>query len=139
VDNTEPTPEQLAEWESWCDERPPKVAEVARRLPPWKLYRLHPPGQIVRILHYDEQENGDVTLTVSVDDDLNFVMFEREVFGVNPSNLTECDPPSGTELVGALIHGEAVAEFIDDSLRPAFLGAEEAERVRRQLEEDRDE
>jgi len=75
-----------------------------------------------------------VTVRVFVGGDLNFVMFEREVFGVDPSKLQECKPPGPDEVTGSLLHGEQAEQFIDTTLRPALLGPEEAERVRRQLE-----
>lgn len=86
----EPTAEQLAEWQEWLWERPPAVREVAERLPPWKLYRMTDTGQRVRILQYDEHHDDSVTLTVSVDNYFNFVLVERNVFGIDPAVMEPC-------------------------------------------------
>jgi len=99
----EPTPGQLAEYEKWIAARPPAVAAVARRFQPWKLYRL-PSGHRVTVYSFGEKPDGTVTLTVTVSGDFNLVTFERNVFGVNPDNLTECDLPAAGERLGALFN-----------------------------------
>ncbi len=43
----EPSDEQRASWAEWLAERPLEVRKLAKRFPPWKLYRLDPPGQRV--------------------------------------------------------------------------------------------
>ena len=124
----DPTPTELAEWEEWCDSRPPAIAEVARRLPPWKLYRLKSTDQRVTIAVYDEpldektgEPSGDpVTLQVDVDGRFNFVIFERRVFGVSPDDLEECDLPEG-EVVGALFTEEAEVEGFIEAARRAQI------------------
>jgi hypothetical protein len=128
------TPEQLESWEEWLDERPPAVAEVARRLPPWKLYRLKSTDQLVTIYAYDEilegEKTGQVSLKVDVSGRFNFLVFERRVFGIDPDDLEEADAPPEDELVGVVFQGEEADKFIDEVARPALLGEEEAERVR---------
>jgi hypothetical protein len=91
----EPNEEQLAEWEEWLDERPPAVQEVARRLPPWKLYYLtSAPPQRVTINSYnvimEGEREGEVVLNIHVGSYLNFVMFDRNVFDVPHADLVEC-------------------------------------------------
>ncbi len=43
-------------------------------------------------------ENG--TVTVAVSGEFNAVTFERQVFGVNPDDLDECDLPAKDEVTG---------------------------------------
>jgi len=132
----EPNAEQLAEWEEWCDSRPTKVAEVARRLVPWKLYQMRSTGQRVVIVHYDEEESGEVSLSVDVSGAYNFLMFDRQVFGVDPDDLELASwPPEEGDIVGTLLPEELVGPFIDEVARPAILGPKEAERVRREIED----
>jgi hypothetical protein len=96
----EPNAEQLAEWEEWLnDPAHAPVAEVARKLPPWKVYWMKdPPGQRVTINSYhdiledsDRHRKGDVVLNVNVGGYFNFVVIERDVFDVPWQDLTECD------------------------------------------------
>jgi hypothetical protein len=95
-----PTDEELAEWEEWlADPEHAPVADVARRLPPWKVYWMkNPPGQRVMINSYhdiledgERFRKGDVVLNVHVGSYLNFVVVERDVFDVPWQDLTECD------------------------------------------------
>lgn len=95
-----PTEQDLAEWEAWLnDPAHAAVADVARALPPWKVYWMKdPPGQRVTINSYhdvledsDRHKRGDVLLNVHVGGYLNFVVIERDVFDVPWQNLTVCD------------------------------------------------
>ena len=123
----DPTSAELAEWEEWCDSRPSPIAEVARRLPPWKLYRLKSTGQRVTIAAYDEpldEETGEpsgnpVTLKVDVDGRFNFVIFDRRVFGVAPDNLEECDDlPDKGEPIGTILTEDAdIDDFVEAARR----------------------
>lgn len=78
----EPTPEQKSAWKTWVAERPLTVRAVAERFDPWSLYRMKPNGERVTIASFGEGENGVVTVTVNVTAEYNFVLFERQVFGV---------------------------------------------------------
>ncbi len=108
----EPTDNELAEWEEWCDSRPPEVAEVARRFPPWELYRIES-GHCCTVYSYGEKEGGGVSLTVSVTGEYNRVAFPRNVFGIDPDELTPCDLPAADEKLGAVMTDkDEVAKFI---------------------------
>ena len=79
-----------AVWEEWVSTRPPVVQDLCRRYPPDRLYLLTPPGQRVTLVSYNE--NGTVNVYVSAQ--WNCLVFEREVFGVDPNDLEECDLPN---------------------------------------------
>lgn len=96
----EPTQEQRDGWEAWVNERPPAVKAVAERFQPWKLYRLGSTGH--RVYIYSIGEGDEITLTVVVSGEYNFVTFERRVFGIYPDELVECELPGKDEIVGSL-------------------------------------
>lgn len=79
------TPEQIAEWEKWLDERPPHVREIAEEFPPWPTYRLTTTGQYAAITQYDEHEDGRVTVRVNVWRD--WLPLVHGVFGIDPRSL----------------------------------------------------
>lgn len=81
-------------WAEWVSTRPPIVQDLCRRYPPDRLYWLSPPGQRVIIVGYSESG----TLTVNVSRKFNVLCFERQVFGIDPGNLTECDLPNQFEV-----------------------------------------
>lgn len=56
-------------------------------------------GHRVFPLSYSE----DGTVTVAVTGQFNFTVFERQVFGVSPDDLEECDLPTEDEILGAVI------------------------------------
>lgn len=105
----EPTAEQEAEWKKWVESRPKIVRKVAERFDPWSLYRMGKTGQRVTIAAFSE----DGTVRVNVSGEHNFTLFERSVFGVNPDDLTPCDPPTANELTGAMLTPQEVDENID--------------------------
>ena len=86
-------------WDEWVATRPPVVQWLCRRLPPDRLYRMKPNRQRVTLVSYSE--NG--TVTVAVSGEFNAVTFERQVFGVNPDDLDECDLPAKDEVTGVLL------------------------------------
>jgi len=90
-----PTPEQRAEWDAWLAERPACVRAVAEKLSPWTLYRLRSSGHRVRVFCFSEHDDDTVTVRVLVEHRWNpeGLLFERQVFGVDPSNLEECALP----------------------------------------------
>ena len=94
----EPAEEQARKWDEWVKERPECVRVVAERFKPWKLYRLKESGHRVYLKSFSE----DGTMTVVVCGRFNFVMFERNVFGINPDDLTECDLPEPGEVTGSM-------------------------------------
>lgn len=96
-----------AGWEEWVSSLPPADQELCRRYPPDRLYLLKPTGQRVVLFSYNE--NGTVTVDVSVQWNSMFgVFFDTRVFGINPSDLEECDlPPEGDPTDSMLIDMES--------------------------------
>ena len=86
-------------WREWVATRPPVVQDLCQRYPPDRLYWMQPTGSRVTLVSYSE--NGTVTGRVS--GDWNLTMFEREVFGVDPADLEECDLPADDEPLGAML------------------------------------
>jgi hypothetical protein len=53
-------------------------------------------------------------MTVSVRGEFNLVSFERNVFGVKPEDLEECDLPSPDDSTGAVLSTQQeIDEFIE--------------------------
>lgn len=93
MNHYDPTDAQLREWNQWLNGRPQVIQDLAARFPPWKLFRLKDSGH--RVVPYSFNEDG--TLTVTVLGKFNFVAFDRNVFGIDPADLDECDLPLPTE------------------------------------------
>lgn len=89
----------------WVESRPSVVQDLVRRYPPNVLYRMKTSGNRGTIVAYAE----DGTVRVRVRPEYNLLDFPREVFGVHPSDLEECEPPAPDEIVGII--GEATCEF----------------------------
>ena len=106
-----------AAWEDWVSSRPPVVQDLCRRYPPDRLYSMKPPGQRVTLVSYSE--NGTVTVDVSAQ--WNVVTFERQVFGVDPATLEECDLPADDEPTGAVLTAEGEIRAYCDVLRADLL------------------
>ena len=109
----EPTPEHHAIWIEWVSTRPANVRAVAERFDPWSLYLLKPTGQRVTIHSFSEEKDGAVSLTVNVLREFNAVLFERQVFGINPDDLEPCELPDSSEPVGAVLSHTEVEDNID--------------------------
>lgn len=90
------TAEQAQEWADWVATRPEIVQDMCKKFPPNRLYRLSPNGNRVTIYSYSE----DGTMTVSVTGEFNRVVFSRNVFGIKPEDLEECDLPDEGENLG---------------------------------------
>ncbi len=105
----EPTDEAKQSWSDWVASRPDSVRKVAERLNPWTLYKLKSTGQRVTVYSFSE----DGTVTVNVTGEFNLITFDRQVFGISPNDLEECDLPSSNEATGALITDEQVDDNID--------------------------
>lgn len=100
---TKPTEAQQRAWRDWVAERPESIRKVAERFDPWTLYRLGSTGQRVYVLSFSEPgEDGKVTCRVGVSGEFNLVTFERDVFGIDPDDLEECDLPGPNEQLGTL-------------------------------------
>ncbi len=97
------TAEEEKDWAAWLAERPACIREVAAKYPPWELYMLKSSGHRVVIASYGEPPSGrasDVTFTVLVGGEYNFVAFERNVFGITQSDLEPCGLAPADELIG---------------------------------------
>lgn len=88
------TPEQRAAWDEWLSDRPQVIKDLAEKYPPYNLYRM---GNH-RVTLYSYSEDG--TVTVNVTGEYNRVLFSRQVFGVDPSRIVECDLPAHGEDLG---------------------------------------
>ena len=102
----DPSEEELTEWREWLASRPQNVRDVAEKLEPWKLYRLNSSGNRVLIMSFGEPVDPaePVTVRAAVLGLFNRIVFERSVFGILPSELTECDLPAPDEPLGAMFH-----------------------------------
>ena len=98
----EPTEGQVNEWNTWLRDRPECVRILAVKLVPWKLYRIRESGHRVTLVAFDEHVNDRVTCRVLVGSEYNLVAFEREVFGIDPADLEECDLPAVNEICGSI-------------------------------------
>lgn len=68
-----------------------------------------------RVVPYSYCEDG--TVTVSVLGTFNKTMFERNVFGVSPEDLEECDLPGPEEELGAVLKtDEEIREYLSGAL-----------------------
>ena len=110
---TEPTPEQKSGWGQWVAERPDNVREVAERFDPWTLYRMKDTNQRVTLYSFREQPDGGVTLTVNITGQFNLIAFDRQVFGINPDDLEECDLPVEGEPLGEGLNEDEQLEYIN--------------------------
>ena len=98
------------EWEEWVSTRPEVVQDLCRRFPPDRLYRIGDDGSRGTIYSYSE--NG--TITLSVTGQYNRIMFDRNVFGLDPNTLHECDLPGPDEELGAaLTEREDIDTYLD--------------------------
>jgi len=96
-------------WQEWVSTRPECIQKLCKSHPSNKLYRLADSGHRVTLYSYSE----DGTLTVNVSGDYNLVAFDRQVFGIKPEDLIECDLPEEGEILGtALIEEDDMMDFI---------------------------
>ncbi len=123
----EPNAEQQQVWEDWCDSRPPEVARIARRFPPWELYRIGS-GHRCHVYSYGEMKDGTVELTVAVTGQFNKLAFSRRVFGIDPEELVPCDLPADDEETGEQLTQEEAQEVfgLDCGNTPTAQQREEA-------------
>ncbi len=115
----EVTPEMEQDYQDWLAELEPHVRAVAARFRPWLLYRMKT-NHRATIRSFEEQRDGSVTLLVRVTGEFNAVMFDRDVFGVAPEALTECDLPEPGEPLGALLKDKAEIHAYLDKLRADY-------------------
>ena len=109
----EPTSEQEAAWRQWVAARPDDVRKVAERFNPWTLYQMKETNQRVTVYSFGEQKDGGVTLTVNITSQFNSIAFDRQVFGVDPGDLDECDLPAEDEPLGEILNEDEQLEYIN--------------------------
>lgn len=90
------TEEQQKEWNDWVETRPEVVKKIAKKIFPNRLYRMSSSGH--RCTLYSISEDG--TVTVNITGEYNRILFGRQVFGVDPDTLVECDLPDKDEDLG---------------------------------------
>lgn len=105
----QPTKKQEKGYAAWVRELPKKARAVAQRFDLWTLYKLKETGDRVILRAFAD----DGTLTVIVSGRFNLVMFEREVFGIRPDDLEECDLPAADEPTGTLLSREETFAKLD--------------------------
>lgn len=111
------TEDQQREYDAWLAQSSAEIRPLIERYPPYLLYRHKGTGQRMCILSYD----GDGTLTVSVSAKYNRCVFEKNVFGVNPADLEECELPGPDEHVGAVLTEQKDVDAFIDAARPHVL------------------
>jgi hypothetical protein len=104
------TKAQERKWEKWLAELSEQQRKIYSALPPTKLYLLKTSDHRVTIESYD----SDGTLTVAVTGKYNKVMFDRDVFGVRPEDLEECELPPPDVLLGTQLAPDEVDDHIDE-------------------------
>ena len=87
------------EMDEWIVSKPPIIRDMFRNFPADRLYRLKTTDHRCTILGYSE----DGTMTVNITGEYNYVVFDRNVFGIKPENLKECDLPDPDEKLGTEI------------------------------------
>lgn len=110
--------EQKKAWDEWVATRPSVIQEMCKRFPPDRLYRLKTSNN--RVTLYSYSESG--TLTVNVTGEYNAIVFDRQVFGIKPEDLEECDLPSADEITGTVLTEKEDVESFIDMVRPAIVG-----------------
>lgn len=85
------------EWSEWLNGRPQVIKDMAAKYPPNVLFRL--PGERGNRCHIHAY-NDDGTVIVTVSGQFNRILFGRNVFGVDPATLVECDLPGPDEELG---------------------------------------
>ena len=104
-------------WDEWVASRPPVVQDLCRRFPPDRLYRIKSSGHRCTLVSYSE----DGTMKVNVTGQYNFVTFDRQVFGIKPDDLEECDLPGKDEHLGTALTEQGDIDALIDVMRPAVL------------------
>ncbi len=125
MNHSEPNHEKFREW---IDMRPQHLRSGIQALPPWKLYRMSSSGHRVTLYSYDECKcggreihedcEGGLSLTVSVTGQFNRVKFSRNVFGILPRELTECELPASDERLGETMSAPEAKRFVASLARP---------------------
>jgi hypothetical protein len=119
------TAEQRANWDQWVASRPDIVRELATKFPGDRLYRIKKSGDRGTIASYSE--NG--TMTLIVDGTYCRVLFGKNVFGLHPDDIEECDLPGPDEQLGDFAsESEENRRYVDEEFIPAMRAKIQAER-----------
>lgn len=79
---------------SWLEDKPKIIKELADKIPPGRLYSLKTTNY--RVFPFSYEEDG--TLTVIVNAEYNNSSDERRIYSVKPEDLKECDLPDKTKI-----------------------------------------
>lgn len=104
----------------WLAERPEVVKQLAAQFRPDRLYLLKTTGHRVTIAGYNEGN----TLIVNVTGEFNKIMFDRQVFGIPPEDLEECDLPAEDEELGTQLTEQKDIEAFINQVRMAEAAAD---------------
>jgi len=96
-------------WDKWVKSRPKNIQILCKKLPPDRLYKIKSTGQRVTILSYSE----DNTVKVDITGEYNLLPFNREVFGIQPDDLEECDCPE-EEILGVTLTNKEAEDYINN-------------------------
>jgi hypothetical protein len=127
----EPTPEQEKGWVAWAAGRPKVIQDLAARFKPWKLYLLKSSGHRVFLLSFNESN----TITVAVTGKYNLVSMERQVFGIQPEDLEECELPDPGTPLGVFLTEEEQLDMINRRRHEHGIGSIDLAEFRRMRED----
>lgn len=105
--------------DEWLSTRPEIIRTLVARVPPFRLYLLKSSNH--RVYPYAYGEDG--TLTVIVSGEYNAVIFDRQVFGIDPDDLEECDLPPDDEPLGTILTEDEEVEDYIKQLRQEEINA----------------
>ncbi len=112
-------------WDEWVAERPPVVREICLKYPFDRLYRIKSSGDKGTIHSVSE----DGTLTMNIDGTYCRVMFAKNVFGLHPEDIEECELPGPDEELGDWsAKSELNRKYVDEVLIPRMQKKVQAER-----------
>lgn len=123
--HTTPTDDQVAAWKAWLSDRPQVIKDMVAKhgLDPWTLYRLkstNPRVYVQRVYVVSLFEDG--TVKVGVTGEFNLLTHERNVFGIDPADLEECDLPRDDEPLGSLeLPVEELKTLMATGMPPGYL------------------
>ena len=106
-------------WAAWVASRPPIVRDLCAALPPDRLYLLKTSGHRGTVVSYSE----DGTVTVAVTGEYNALMFDRQVFGIKPEDLEECDLPCDDDPLGTILTEREDVDTFIDAVHPGVRAA----------------
>jgi len=104
-------------WEEWVESRPVEIQKLCRKFPPDRLYKIKNSNHKVTIISYNESGS----MNVDVSGEYNLIVFERQVFGIEPDNLEECDLPNHNEPLGVKFTDSQEIDKYLDKIRPEIL------------------